>query len=48
MGYNYYRNKQDNGAVMSAAEINAFNQQRKTATAEQAQAPSEGSKPAAA
>lgn len=46
MGYNYYRNKQDNGAVMTAAEINAFNQQRKSATAQQADLAETAGKPA--
>ncbi len=29
MGYQYYRNKQDNGAAITNAEIEAFNKTRK-------------------
>jgi hypothetical protein len=30
LGYNYYRTKQDNGAKVSAAEIESFNATRKS------------------
>ncbi len=46
MGYQYYRQKADNGAVMDAAEVEAFNAQRKAATAAAAAAAAEAAAPA--